>query len=330
MGENGSTSEATYFLGFDGGGSKTECVLAAADGQILGRSTAGPSNPMRSGYTRAWFSLSEAADILLDRQKITSFDIRGICAGVGGAARTSAARRLTTFFQRSFPQADVEVTTDFEIAFEAAFGSGEGIILDAGTGSFAFGRDAAGREERAGGRGPWFSDEGSGFDIGRRAVAATLLAEENRGPATALNGQLFGFLEVRDWNSLIDHASKDPDALFPRVFPLVAQLADLGDEVSREILSSAAASLARLAVSVVEKLGWHVANREPGAATSRREIPIARIGGMHGRSQFFDSALDTALSQALPNKKYVELAVTPAEAAVRIASRANGNASSAQ
>ena len=329
MGENGVTCEIPYFLGFDGGGSKTECVIASADGQVLGRSTAGPSNPMRSGFTRAWFSLSEAADILLDRRKITSVDIRGICAGIGGAARNSVARRLVTFFQRSFPKADVEVTTDVEIAFEAAFASGEGIVLVAGTGSGAFGRDASGRKERAGGRGPWFSDEGSGFDIGRRAVAATLLAEENRGPATALNDQLFTFLEIRDWNSLVDNVSKDPDTLFPRVFPLVAQLADSGDEVSREILSSAAASLAGLASSVAEKLGWHGANHESKVAAHRRVIPIARIGGMHGRSEFFDAALDTALTQALPHKKYVDLSMTPAEAAVKIASRAKGNASSA-
>jgi glucosamine kinase len=321
MGEKGSSSDAAYFLGFDGGGSKTECVLASADGRVLGRSTAGPSNPLRAGYTRAWFSLSEAADILLGRQKITSNDIRAICAGIGGAARTSVARRVTTFFQRSFPKADVEVTTDLDIAFEAAFGSGEGIILVAGTGSGAIGRDASGRKERAGGRGPWFSDEGSGFDVGRRAVAAALLAEEGRGPATAISGRLFTYLEVRDWNAMIDHASKDADALFPRVFPLVAELAESGDAVSREILSSAAASLAGLASSIAHKLGWR-------AAQAPRDIPIARIGGMHRRSRFFDAALDAELTRALPTHKYVEPAVPPAEAAVRIACRSKGNASS--
>ena len=40
------------------------------EGEILARSIAGPSNPLRTGYTRAWFSLSEAADVVLSRQKI--------------------------------------------------------------------------------------------------------------------------------------------------------------------------------------------------------------------------------------------------------------------
>jgi N-acetylglucosamine kinase-like BadF-type ATPase len=316
MTANSSGSE-TYFLGFDGGGTKTECVLAGADGKVLLRATAGPSNPLRTGYTRAWFSLSEAADTVLGRQKITSSHIRGICAGIGGAGRPSVTRKLARFFERSFPNAEVDIMSDLEIAFEAAFGPGEGIILVAGTGSAALGRDPSGHQVRMGGRGPWFSDEGSAFDIGRRAVAAVLLAEENRGPATALSAELFRFLQTRDWNALIDEVSRDADGVFPRVFPLIAELADKGDSVSREILSTAAKSLAGLASSVADKLGWR-----------DREVRLALIGGMHRRSKFFDAATDAELSRALPHRKYVELTVTPAEAAVRIASRAKGNAAS--
>ena len=315
MDENGSASVASYFLGFDGGGTKTECVLAGADGGILARATAGPSNPLRAGYTRAWFSLSEAADVVLSRQKIRSNHIRGVCAGIGGAGRNSVVRRVSEFFERSFPNAEVEVTTDLEIALEAAFGAGEGIVLVAGTGSAALGRDPSGREERAGGRGPWFSDEGSGFDVGRRAVAAVLLAEENRGPATRLAERLFDRIQVPDWSALLDQVSKEPDAVFPRAFPLVAELADEGDSVSREILSTAANLLAALASSVAGKLVWH-----------KRAVPIALIGGMHGRSKFFDAAIDAELTKLLAHRRYVKAAVSPAEAAVRIATRAKGNA----
>jgi N-acetylglucosamine kinase-like BadF-type ATPase len=55
-----------YFLGFDGGGTKTDCVLADAFGKFLARSTAGPSNPLRAGYAKAWFTLSDAADVVLE------------------------------------------------------------------------------------------------------------------------------------------------------------------------------------------------------------------------------------------------------------------------
>lgn len=323
----GPASEPSYFLGFDGGGTKTECVLADGEGRPLARATAGPSNPMRAGYARAWFSLSEAADKLLAAQKITSNHIRGICAGIGGAGRPAVVHRLATFFQRSFPNAEVEVTTDLEIALEAAFGAGEGIILIAGTGSGAIGRDPSGRRERVGGKGPWFSDEGSAFDIGRRAVEAVLLASEGRGPATALSGRLFGHLQAGDWNGVLDQVSKSPDGVFPQVFPLVAELAESGDEVSRGILSAAAAELAALVASVADKLGWSQKNLS-GAAGTLREIPVARVGGMNGRSRFLDAAINEELSKAVPGWKHRELSTTPAEAAARMAVRAKRSAAS--
>ncbi len=320
MPENGAGPEAGYFLGFDGGGTKTDCILAGADGRILARATAGPSNPLRGGYTRAWFSLSEAADILLARFKITANHIRGICAGLGGAGRPAVAQRVRMFFERGFPNAEVDVTTDLEIALEAAFGSAEGMVLIAGTGSAAFGRDASGRTARAGGRGPWISDEGSAFDIGRNAVRAVLLAEENRGPSTALRERLFPSLQARGWDSVLDQVTKDPDNVFPKVFPLVAELADQGDVVSREILSVAAASLAKLALCVADQLGGR-----------DREGRIAKLGGVHGRSKYFDAAVNDELARVLPRFQLVELSMSPAEAAVGIAvrvSRANGNAAS--
>jgi glucosamine kinase len=310
--------EPAYFFGFDGGGTKTECVLADREGQILARATAGPSNPLRAGYSRAWFSLSDAADILLARQKITSNDIRGICAGVGGAGRPAVVHKLTAFLRGSFPHAEIEVTTDLEIALEAAFGPGHGIILIAGTGSGVLGRDSAGRRERVGGKGPWFSDEGSAFDIGRRAVQAVLLADENRGPETALSNRLFQYLQTGDWNGVLDQVSKSPDAVFPQVFPLVAELAETGDPVSREILADAAAALAGLVRSVAEKLGWQ--------GTNAAAVPVARVGGMHGHSKFLDNAINTELTRAVPGWKHFELSMTPAEAAARMAVRAKRNA----
>jgi glucosamine kinase len=62
MPEKVSAAEASYFLGLDGGGTKTDCVLADAEGRVVARASAGPSNPVRTGYARAWVSLTDAAD----------------------------------------------------------------------------------------------------------------------------------------------------------------------------------------------------------------------------------------------------------------------------
>lgn len=305
-----SKTEASYFLGFDGGGTKTECVLARSDGQIVARSTVGPSNPVRTGYTKAWFALSEAADAVLSREKITAADIRGICAGLGGAGRAGVARRITSFFERGYPRSKVRATTDLEIALEAAFGSGEGILLLAGTGSASFGRDSSGRMARVGGSGPWLSDEGSAFDVGRRAVRAVALAEEHRGPATELSSRIFIWNECPGWELLLASIAKNPDDVFPKTFRLVVELANKGDAVCREILRDAATILAELPAWVMKELQWE-----------NRDIPIAKIGGEFGRSKYFDAVVDAEIKRTVPRAYFVPVEISPAEAAVRVALR---------
>ena len=309
MPEETQSSNAGYFLGLDGGGTKTDCVLVESTGKTLARSTAGPSNRIRAGYTKAWFTLSDAADVVLDTH-IKAKDIRGIYAGIGGAGREVVARRLATFLENAFPEAAVKVTTDLEITLQAAVGDGEGIVLIIGTGSAAYGRDARGETARAGGRGPWFSDEGSAFDIGRRALSAVVRAEENRGPATALSDRVLKWLGCTEWNRVLDWVVKNPDDVFPRIFPLVGELGDHGDPVCREILSNAAKSLSELAASVLARLKM-----------TDREIPIAKAGGTVGRSEFFDTAIDEGLRRVAPRARLIGLETKPAEAAAQLALR---------
>src|SRR5271170_1528984 len=66
MSEQDSAPETSFYLGFDGGGTKTDCILMDAEANVLARATAGPSNPLRAGYAKAWFTLSDAADVVLE------------------------------------------------------------------------------------------------------------------------------------------------------------------------------------------------------------------------------------------------------------------------
>src|ERR1700723_80697 len=308
MTEQNAAPETSFYLGCDGGGTKSDCILMDADANVLARATAGPSNPLRAGYAKAWFTLSDAADVVLERHHLKATDIRGICAGIGGAGRESVAKRIATFLERAFPEAAVTVTTDLAITLNASVGEGEGIILVVGTGSASYGRDAQGHTARAGGRGPWFSDEGSAFDIGRRALAAVVRADESRGPQTALSAKMLKWLGCPDWTRVLDWVIKNPDDVFPRIFPLVGELGDKGDAVACEILTTAAQSLADLAASVIRKLDLQ-----------DRDIVLAKAGGTTGRSKFFDAAIDADLARLVPRARIVPLRMKPAEAAARMA-----------
>ena len=103
---------------------------------------------------------------ILRKLKLGPLD--GLIAGATGV--WSAADRRT--FARSLrPLAPaVRALSDVELAHEAAFSGGPGVLVIAGTGAIAYARDARGRSARAGGLGALLGDEGSAFWIGREAL----------------------------------------------------------------------------------------------------------------------------------------------------------------
>src|SRR5580692_13024907 len=199
-----------YFLGFDGGGTKTDCVLLDARGTVIGEGRGGPANPLRSGFDGAFSSLREAAAGAIVAGKIRPAEITGVCAGLAGAGRRSVVRRIMVFLAQEFPVALAQVTTDYEIALETAAGTGPGVVLIAGTGSVAYGRNAAGETARSGGYGPWIGDEGSAFEIGRRAVSAVARARDLDAPVTLLTEMVSAALECPDWDDLLQRIMKNP------------------------------------------------------------------------------------------------------------------------
>jgi N-acetylglucosamine kinase-like BadF-type ATPase len=92
-----------------------------------------------------------------------------LIAGVAGAGREEERDELRQALRTEDFSSRIVVTGDTEIALAAAFGDRPGIVVTAGTGSMAIGRDHAGRLHRSGGFGWQMGDEGSGYAIGRPA-----------------------------------------------------------------------------------------------------------------------------------------------------------------
>ena len=178
------------------------------------------------------------------------------------------------------------------------------MVLNAGTGSIAMGRNANGRTSRAGGLGVHTGDEGSAADIGKKAALAAKLHYQQAGEETPLGKQLLRQLGHESWKDF----REDHLDVFPRLFPVVANAADAGDATARKLLSDAADQLALLVKQVVNDL-------------SLRDQPfrLAKMGGMIGRCAFFDRELDSRIRVAAPNAVIGLLPVSPAHAAALLA-----------
>lgn len=307
-----------FALGFDGGGTKTECVLVDESGTVAARSVAGASNPLRIGFERANSSLTTGATATLAAARLRPTDIAAVCAGMAGAGRAGVVERLSAFFRETFTNSFVYVTSDLEIALEAAAGPAPGIVLIAGTGSSAFGRNAAGETARAGGHGPWIGDEGSAYDIGRRAIAAVLRSRDCGTPVSVLGERILAAAASSSWDDLIELVASDPDRVFPRIFPVIVEAADAGENAAREILLEAAKELARLVSTLVGHLKME-----------NQDFLLARTGGVFEHSTLLDSAMQQLLRDIAPRAKIIPLEVSPAVGAARLALRlVAGNSSS--
>jgi N-acetylglucosamine kinase-like BadF-type ATPase len=299
-----------YSLGFDGGGTKTECVVADASGKVIGEGRSGPSNPLRCGFDAAFRSLSEAAAEALKTAGLHANNMTSICAGLAGAGRENVVRPVLDFLAQEFPQAVAQVITDYEIALEAAVGAGPGVVLLAGTGSAAYGRNAAGLTARAGGYGPWLGDEGSAFEIGRRAVAAVAWTRDQAAPATSLTQMIPAALGCPDWDELTQRIMKNPDEIFPALFSVVARAAEAEDSAAKEIFFTSAIGLGSLAMIVVRRLGM-----------KDQDFSLVKCGGVFGHSRMLDALLDSVIASGALRAKVSQLKISPAVGAARIASR---------
>lgn len=306
------------YLGLDGGGTKTQAVLVDETGRIVADVRGNASNPLRSSFARAFTALDDAAARALAAAQSEAADVRGVTAGLAGAGQARVAKRFVAFLSTRFRGAAVEALPDLEIALETIAEEGPAVVLLAGTGSAAFGRNSAGRTARAGGYGPWFSDEGSAFDIGRHALARIARAHDAAQPPGSLEQAIGAALGVHDWQQLIDQVSRKPLERLPAVFPAVALAADAGDETACAILRDAAENLAALAGAVVSKLGLQ-----------RSDFALGRVGGVFGRAACLDRRVEELLASLSNGARLTPVRFSPAVAAALRALRLAGSSSAA-
>jgi N-acetylglucosamine kinase-like BadF-type ATPase len=311
-----------FVLGFDGGGTKTDCVLMDESGAVLARSQAGPSNPLRVGFGAAINSVRDAARQALALAALPADSSpSAVCAGLAGAGPPESAEKIRVLLAAEFSESKIQVCTDLDLALAAA-GDGAVIVLLAGTGSFAVGRNAAGETARAGGYGSQIGDEGSAYDIGRRAVLTAMHENDRTGTDALLGQRLLRELGCANWSEVKARAQSASDEVFPRLFSVVAMVADwleTSTETSaetaarnsaKETLHAAAIDLASLAENLAERL-------------QLRSTPflLAKTGGMIGRSKYLESQIDERLRNAFPQAEIGSLRVSPAEAAGQMALR---------
>lgn len=283
------------------------CYLATADARIVAESHGPGANLQAVGELAVEEVLHGVMDhVLRDRRIVPA----AICLGMAGVDRRGDAETVQRIMRRIGYNARVVVTNDALIALVAGIEDRPGVVIVAGTGSIAYGRDTHGYAARAGGWGYILGDEGGGYWIGRHAVRAVLRQADRRGGETALTALVLDHFRVRRPAELIhsvytDHLTPAPIAA---VAPLVQIAAEQGDEAAIRIIQMATTELFGCATSVVGQL-----------ALSREAFTFVLSGGVFRMLPTLTSELSSALAVDWPDARVMLLDREPAHGALSIA-----------
>jgi glucosamine kinase len=298
----------SLLVGVDAGASHSEAVVAQDDLQVLGRHRGAPGAVRPGGAGAAAETMRDTVrGALNDAGLDASPDV--VVVGAAGAGNEATRTELTEALAEVLgAQVTVRVTTDAAIALEAAFADGPGIVLLAGSGSIAYGRDAAGNVWRAGGLGREVGDEGSGYALARAALDAVGRAADGR-EATELTGRLIQVTATDSVAALLAWAHQAAAHEVAALALPVGEAAVAGDAVARTLVEQAARDLALHVAALV--------GRFPPDETVR----VALAGGVVQPGSPVRDALVGLLTQEPSRVDLCDDEVDPPVGALRIAAR---------
>ncbi|WP_435010420.1 N-acetylglucosamine kinase [Tundrisphaera lichenicola] len=248
-------------LGVDGGGTSTTAWLADAEGRVLGRGKAGPSNIKAIG--------DEAARDGLDRSIKLAFEDAGLeigpveisCLGLAGFDRPEDRRWLDDWASGSSWARRLVLVNDGALVVAAGTPEGWGVGVIAGTGSIAVGRASDGRTDRAGGWGPMIGDEGSGYAVALAGLRRVAQRADGRA-ATPANGdplaaRLCRGLGIGGTEELVSAVYREgvDRTKVAALAPIVVETLAEDPSIFTDILEPAGVELARTVRAVAVKLG---------------------------------------------------------------------------
>lgn len=261
-----------YYVGIDGGGSKTRFLSIDEDGRMVAEHLSGGT------YYRQLGADAVIATLKCGIQAVTggvADKVAAISFGMPGYGETpDEDESFVALLGECFSPVPVYVANDVAMAFHGAFAGGPGILLVAGTGSMAWGRDLLNREYRCGGWSHLFGDEGSGFWIGRCALELFSKESDGRLPKTALYTLLREHLKIpltADDVSIIQKA----ESLFANraemasLHRVLQKAAEQGDEIARAVYTEASNELASIIQAIYSKMFF-----------AGKNVPVSYVGGL--------------------------------------------------
>ena len=250
---------AGFYIGVDGGGTRSRALVGDREGRELGAADGGPGLIDPASPRATTNEVVSVAGEALQRAGVTP-PARALWAGLAGAGNESARVAVEKGLRDSGVAHLVVVGSDVEAAHADAFGTGPGVLLVAGTGSAVRAVDPRGEVVTVGGWGALLGDEGGGYGIGLDGIRAVLRSADGREPETDLTDALLSGTGAEGPRALADWAVGASKGEIAALSVAVARVSKTGDVVAARVV-----------------------HRALGAVREHLEAVLGRTGGWGGR-----------------------------------------------
>ncbi|MBA3661651.1 MAG: hypothetical protein H0W64_07985 [Gammaproteobacteria bacterium] len=255
-----------FFIGIDGGASKTIVRVEDDAGNLIARSQGGSAS-IRISILEAWRTIHET---LLSAFRTLEMPWpnheHAFHCGLGLAGFEIHAARMD-FLAVKHPFATLALTSDAHIACLGAHLGHDGAIIIVGTGSVGFQIEDH-IETKVGGWGFPHDDEGSGAWLGLEAVKHTVRTYDGRVAPSLLSQSILNFFE-QDYANLINWANAANSTGFATLAPLILAAQEQGCLAAQGLLENAGEQLYLIAQALEAK-----------RVNTQHVLPCSLLGGL--------------------------------------------------
>ena len=292
-----------YYLGIDGGGSKTAFIIIDENKNIIYKKEAGPSSIDT-------VPLSVLKEVFIEGTKDFQYKVDGVFAGIGGICNDAQANQVKEVIKELSickENCKIDAGNDVINALYGGLGGQDGIIIIAGTGSVCFGKNKD-KYARAGGYCYQEGDAGSRYDLGRKALQHLARVLDGRHEHTFFADALIEATGCNDYSSLANYIVNANRTQIASLSKIVTKNQE--DKYAKSIIIDAVDEILLMIKAVFNRLAFNdeityfsIIGSLGNADTLYKHYLLEQLPNISSSLKYIDKVYDASFGSSLKAKE---------------------------
>jgi N-acetylglucosamine kinase-like BadF-type ATPase len=308
-----------YILGVDGGATKTVIRAKTTSNDSFIEMISGSSNYKSDGLNKARKNIISGIKNIVEKIR-SDFDpefncFLSACFGLSGYDFENDKTVYNNIIFSCeigcyFNPSKTIICNDTKIGLAAGSDKNDCVIFISGTGSNCYGRNSLGLEAKASGWDFVLGDQGSGYEIGIKALRALMKAYDGRGPDTLLKSTILSSLKIENISDLLQWVYCKPFSKnkISSIAKIVHKTVEMGDMESLRILNEEIDEIISAISTIADKLDLN-----------NKDFDLVLMGSVFKNKKYFTDIIIDKIKSKYKKANVIYLLKPPVEGALKLA-----------